>query len=102
MERQYDIQSWHRYDDAEIIRELTSIRGVGQWTAEMFLIFALGRPDVYPLQDIGLLKAIYKHYNEDAPLPAETLDVLGGVWKPYRTVATWYLWRALDPVPVAY
>lgn len=82
-------------DDAEVVKALTAIRGIGRWTAEMFLMFYLLRPDVFPVDDLGLLKAIDLHYS----LP---LEVLSDKWSPYRTVATWYLWRSLDPHPVAY
>ncbi len=102
---------WDTMEDAEIIAHLTRIKGIGVWTAEMFLIFHLMRPDVFPLADIGLQKAILLHYPEAAGSTAETpsrpellkkLPTLAERWQPYRTVATWYLWRALDPVPVAY
>ncbi|WP_149425288.1 DNA-3-methyladenine glycosylase family protein [Oryzomicrobium terrae] len=93
---------WLTMDDDAVIAELTAVRGIGRWTAEMFLIFNLLRPDVYPLQDLGLVKAIRLHYfaGEDVPLPA--LAAFGERWRPWRTVATWYLWRSLDPVPVTY
>lgn len=91
----------HMSDD-EVIRELTSIHGIGRWTAEMYLIFHLGRPDVLPLGDIGLLKAIYLHYNRGEKLPLGEVRKLAEDWQPYRSVATWYLWRSLDPVPVSY
>ncbi|MGE3713126.1 MAG: DNA-3-methyladenine glycosylase [Alphaproteobacteria bacterium] len=96
------IASWDSMGDDDIIRELSSIKGIGRWTAEMFLIFHMGRPDVFPLADIGLQKAIFRHYNEGQPLTRKEMAALGERWKPYRTAATWYLWRALDPVPVAY
>lgn len=96
------IKRWPEMTDAEIIKELTSIKGIGVWTAEMFLLFALGRPDVFPLLDIGMLKAIYMHYNKGEKLEKKAVIALGERWRPYRSVATWYLWRALDPVPVAY
>lgn len=89
-------------DDESIIRELTSVKGIGRWTVEMFLIFHLGRPDVYPLLDLGMVKAIEKHYAGGGKLSREALAAHGERWRPYRTVATWYLWRALDPVPVSY
>jgi len=93
---------WPGANDEEIIRELTALRGVGRWTAEMFLIFHLGRPDVLPLADIGLRKAVERHYNKGKAMPPARMEKLGESWRPYRSVATWYLWRALDPVPVAY
>jgi DNA-3-methyladenine glycosylase II len=88
--------------DEEVIAELTAIKGIGRWTAEMFLIFHLQRPDVYPLQDLGLIKAVERHYNGGGKLAKPELIAAGERFRPYRSVATWYLWRALDPVPVAY
>jgi len=95
--------------DQEVIDALTEIRGIGRWTAEMFLIFNLLRPDVFPVDDLGLLKAIGLHYLDGTPC-AELLRgagrqnvlQLGATWAPYRSVATWYLWRSLDPEPVEY
>jgi len=96
-------------DDDAVIAALTDIRGIGRWTAEMFLIFNLLRPNVLPLDDLGLLKAISRHYFDE--MPTETLlkregrarvERLAVPWAPWRSVATWYLWRSLDPVPVEY
>jgi len=93
---------WEHMPDEEIIEELTAIRGIGRWTAEMFLIFNLQRPDVLPLDDVGLLNAISLHYFSGEPVSRfEAREVAQG-WQPFRTVATWYLWRSLDPVPVEY
>jgi len=93
---------WAHMPDEEIIEELTAIRGIGRWTAEMFLIFNLQRPDVLPLDDVGLLNAISLHYFSGEPVSRfEAREVAQG-WQPFRTVATWYLWRSLDPVPVKY
>jgi DNA-3-methyladenine glycosylase II len=102
IQNQAVIRRWPELPDDTIIAELTSIKGIGRWTAEMYLIFHLGRPDVLPLGDIGLLKAIYKHYNNAEKLPLSEVRKLAERWQPYRSVATWYLWRSLDPVPVAY
>jgi len=95
--------------DAQVIARLTDIRGIGRWTAEMFLIFNLLRPDVFPVDDLGLLKAISRHYLDDMPTAGllrgdgrEKVLQMGARWAPYRSVATWYLWRSLDPVPVEY
>lgn len=91
-------ENWARMDDEHVIAELTAIRGIGRWTAEMFLIFNLQRPDVLPLDDPGLLKAISLHYFSGEPVSRfEAREVSHG-WQPWRTVATWYLWRSLDPV----
>lgn len=95
-------QRWASMQDEEVITELTAIRGIGRWTAEMFLIFNLQRPDVLPLDDVGLLKAISLHYFSGEPVSRfEAREVAQG-WQPWCTVATWYLWRSLDPVPVEY
>ena len=88
--------------DEEVIVELTSIRGIGRWTAEMFLIFNLQRPDVLPLDDVGLLNAISLHYFSGEPVSRFEAREVSQAWQPWRTVATWYLWRSLDPVPVEY
>lgn len=93
-------------DDEAIIAELTDIRGIGRWTAEMFLIFNLLRPNVLPLDDLGLLRAVSLHYLDgDAVTGREgraRVESLAASWAPWRSVATWYLWRSLDPVPVEY
>ncbi|MDX1975498.1 MAG: hypothetical protein SFT92_07470 [Rickettsiales bacterium] len=96
------IKKWPKLSDDEIIRELTSIKGIGRWTAEMFLIFHLGRPNILPLGDLGLLKAIYRHYNKSEKMSLAEVRKLAEKWHPYHSVATWYLWRSLDPLPVAY
>jgi len=95
-------EDWQQMNDAEIEKSLTSIKGIGRWTAEMFMIFYLARPDIFPITDIGLQKAIFRNYNNYERLSTDKIHELAEVWKPYRTVATWYLWRSLDPVPVAY
>lgn len=93
---------WPSMTDEEVITELTDIRGIGRWTAEMFLIFNLQRPNVLPLDDIGLLRAISMLYFSGEPVSRyEARDVAQG-WAPWCTVATWYLWRSLDPIPVEY
>lgn len=102
LENKKTIKKWNVMTDAEIIKELTSIKGIGVWTAEMFLIFGLGRPDVFPLLDLGLLKGIYRHYNSSEPMTKAEVIAIGERWRPYRSLGTWYMWRALDPVPVAY
>jgi len=93
-------------DDEQIIAELVDIRGIGRWTAEMFLIFNLLRPNVLPLDDLGLLKAVSLAYFDGAPMAGREqrahITALAGPWEPWRSVATWYLWRSLDPVPVEY
>ncbi|MDR3390965.1 MAG: DNA-3-methyladenine glycosylase [Sulfuriferula sp.] len=94
--------SWNAMTDAEIIASLTQIRGIGQWSAEMFLMFNLLRPDVLPVDDIGLQRAIALHYPHTLPHSKARLRLHGELWRPWRSVATWYLWRSLDPVQVAY
>ena len=96
-------------DDEAIIERLTGIRGIGRWTAEMFLIFNLLRPNVLPLDDLGLLKAVSLHYLDGVPTREllgrdgrERVRRLAAAWQPWSSVATWYLWRSLDPVPVEY
>ncbi len=95
--------------DEAIIERLTDIRGIGRWTAEMFLIFNLLRPNVLPLDDLGLLKAVSLHYLDGVPTREllsragrEQVRLLAAAWAPWSSVATWYLWRSLDPVPVEY
>lgn len=97
-----DPARWDALGDETIIAELTAVRGIGRWTAEMFLIFNLLRPDVLPLDDIGLQKAIARHYAGGEPLPRARLREIAALWAPWRSVATWYLWRSLDPEPVEY
>jgi DNA-3-methyladenine glycosylase II len=92
-------EHWHSMSDDEVIKQLLKIRGIGQWTAEMFLIFYLNRPDILPLSDIGLLNAIKRHYVCDNKA---AILAIAEVWQPYRTVATWYLWRSLDAMVVQY
>jgi DNA-3-methyladenine glycosylase II len=93
---------WHGKEDEDVIAELLVLRGIGRWTAEMFLIFHLLRPDVLPLGDIGLIRACERHYAGGEPLEAKEIERLAERWQPWRSVATWYLWRSLDPTPVAY
>lgn len=127
---------WDSMSDEEVIRHITQVKGIGRWSAEMFLIFHLLRPDVFPVDDIGLQKAIKRHYAlESLPLEGggrrkapgggekksigdkshpppnpvlsrgaelKCLTAHAQLWQPYRSVATWYLWRSLDPVPVEY
>jgi DNA-3-methyladenine glycosylase II len=101
-----DPARYSELDDEAIIAELTDIRGIGRWTAEMFLIFNLLRPNVLPLDDLGLLRAVSLHYLDGAPIVGREgrarVEALAMDWAPWRSVATWYLWRSLDPVPVEY
>jgi DNA-3-methyladenine glycosylase II len=96
------VKDWAAMPDEAIIKELVSIRGIGRWTAEMFLIFYLMRPDVLPLDDIGLIKGISLNYFSGDAVSRSDAREVASAWAPYRTVATWYIWRSLDPIPVAY
>ena len=94
--------AWVDMDDEAIIAELVAIRGIGRWTAEMFLIFHMMRPDVLPLDDVGLINGISRCYFSGDPVSRSDAREVAAPWAPYRSVATWYIWRSLDPVPVAY
>jgi len=96
------VRQWTQMDDEAIIEELVAIRGIGRWTAEMFLIFHLMRPNVMPLDDLGLLKGISENYFSGEPVSRAEAREVGEAWAPYRSVATWYIWRSLDPLPVEY
>jgi len=96
------VTQWETMDDEAIIDELVAIRGIGRWTAEMFLIFHLMRPDVLPLDDLGLIKGISLNYFSGEPVSRAEARELGDAWAPFRSVATWYIWRSLDPLPVDY
>ena len=89
---------WPRMDDEAIIEELTEVKGIGRWTVEMFLIFHLKRPDVLPVGDLGLQRAMEKNYNGGEALTKDEMRAIGAAWSPYSSVATWYQWRSLDPV----
>jgi DNA-3-methyladenine glycosylase II len=96
------VRQWQQMDDEAIIEELVAIRGIGRWTAEMFLIFHLMRPNVLPLDDVGLIKGISVNYFSGEPVSRAEAREVGDAWAPFRSVATWYIWRSLDPLPVAY
>ena len=102
IEKKIKLNMWNEMTDEEIIQDLIKIKGVGRWTAEMFLIFNLCRADIFPLADIGMIKALCKLHNIPYPTNREVVTRIGEKWKPYRSVATWYLWRSLDPIPVEY
>ena len=93
---------WENMNDEEVSNKLCEIKGIGPWTADMFLIFRLGRTDVLPLGDIGLVNAINLHYNNKEKLSKEELLKFREKWSPWCSIATWYMWRSLDPVPVEY
>jgi DNA-3-methyladenine glycosylase II len=96
------VGKWTSMEDEAVIEELTQIRGIGRWTAEMFLIFNLSRPDVLPLDDLGLIRAISINYFSGEPVTRSEAREVAANWEPWRTVATWYMWRSLDPLPVDY
>ena len=96
------VNAWSEMDDEAIIAELVAIRGIGRWTAEMFLMFHLLRPNVLPLDDVGLIKGISRNYFSGEPVSRSDAREVSAAWAPWRSVATWYLWRSLDPIPVAY
>ena len=96
------VNQWQRMDDEAIIAELVAIRGIGRWTAEMFLMFHLLRPDVLPLDDAGLIKGISLNYFSGEPVSRSEAREVAEAWAPWRSVATWYMWRSLEPTPVAY
>ena len=97
-----DPGEWPGLDDEALIVRLTAVHGIGRWTAEMFLMFHELRPDVLPLADIGLQKAVALLYHDGARIPLVQLREFAAMWSPWRSVATWYLWRSLDPIPVEY
>ena len=96
------LKAWESMDDEAIISELIAIRGIGRWTAEMFLIFHLMRPNVLPLDDVGLLNGISKKYFSGDVVSRSDAREVAAAWAPYCSVATWYIWRSLDPLPVIY
>ncbi|MDO8263408.1 MAG: DNA-3-methyladenine glycosylase 2 family protein [Gallionella sp.] len=99
---QVHVKGWEAMDDETIIGELTAIRGIGRWTAEMFLIFHLMRPNILPLDDVGLISGISKSYFSGDVVSRSDAREVAAAWAPYCSVATWYIWRSLDPLPVAY
>ena len=96
------LQRWDAMDDEEIIAQLVAIRGIGRWTAEMFLIFHMLRPNVLPLDDVGLINGISRNYFSGEAVSRSDAREVAAAWAPYCSVATWYIWHSLDPAPVAY
>ena len=99
---QLRVNQWTALPDEDIITELTAVRGIGRWTAEMFLIFHLTRPNVLPLDDVGLINGISRNYFSGEAVSRSDAREVAAAWAPYCSVATWYIWRSLDPVPVDY
>jgi DNA-3-methyladenine glycosylase II len=95
-----DPTTWSDAEDEAIIEQLVAVRGIGRWTAEMFLIFNLARPDILPLADLGLQRALSVNYNRGRPLGERRIRAITRVWAPWRSVATWYMWRSLEVTPV--
>jgi DNA-3-methyladenine glycosylase II len=94
--------AWADMEDEAIVSELVAIRGIGRWTAEMFLIFHLLRPNILPLDDVGLINGISHNYFSGESVSRSDAREVAAAWAPYCSVATWYIWRSLDPEPVAY
>ena len=93
---------WEQMSDEEVVQELVKLRGVGRWTVQMLLIFALLRQDIFPIDDIGLIRGMEKLYNSGKPLETSELNEISEKWIPYRTMGVWYIWRSIDPEPVEY
>jgi len=102
VERKVRPQALDKMADDALIAHLCAIRGIGRWTAEMFLIFGQGRPDVLPLDDLSLMKAISLHYFSGEPVSRFEAREVAQAWAPWRTVATWHLWRSLDGAAIQY
>ena len=94
--------SWRGMDNEAVVEDLTQVKGIGRWTAEMFLIFYLLRPDVLPIRDVGIRRAIADHFNRGVRPNPEEMTAIAEPWRPWRSVASWYLWRSLDAVPVKF
>ena len=92
----------NRMDDEEAINYLSNLRQIGRWSAEMILLFTYNRSDIWPIQDIGLLRAISKNYKKNYLPPEKFVNLLKKRFSPYCSVATWYLWRSIDPEPIQY
>ena len=96
-----DTTKWRRLADEQVIQELTRLKGIGRWTAEMFLIFHMLRPNVLPLDDAGLQRAMRLHYGQGQALPKPRMRDIAQHWQPWCSVATWFMWRSLDADPSA-
>jgi DNA-3-methyladenine glycosylase II len=90
-----DLQRLRRHPDEEVLRQLVAVKGIGRWTAEVFLMFRLGRPDILPADDLGLMNAVHRAYKLRKRPDARTLRKMGDRWRPYRSVVAWYLWASL-------
>ena len=100
--KSFNVKELRKMTDEEAINYITKLKGLGVWSAEMFLMFNLNRPDIFPIKDIGLLRAISKNYKTTYPPSKRFLDKISKKHSGYRTVFTWYMWRSIDPVDVEY
>jgi DNA-3-methyladenine glycosylase II len=91
-----DLDGLRKHPDDEVMRQLVAVKGIGRWTAEVFLMFRLGRQDILPADDLGLMNAVQRAYRLRQRPDAKRLRRMGEAWKPYRSVAAWYLWASLD------
>jgi len=90
-----DLRGLKKHPDDEVMRQLIAVKGIGRWTAEIFLMFRLGRPDILPADDLGLMNAVHRAYGMRKRPTPDKLRKMGEVWRPYRSVAAWYLWQSL-------
>ena len=100
--KSFNVKEIKKMDDKEAVNYVTQLKGLGVWSAEMFLMFNLNRPDIFPIQDIGLLRAISKNYKTSYPPSKRFLDKISKLHSGYRTIFTWYMWRSIDPTDVEY
>ena len=100
--KSFNIRELRKMNDTEAIEYITKLKGLGVWSAEMFLMFNLNRPDIFPVKDIGLLRAISKNYKTSYPPSKRFLDKISKLHAGYRTIFTWYMWRSIDPTDVEY
>ena len=100
--KSFNVREIKKMDDAKAIEYITKLKGLGVWSAEMFLMFNLNRPNIFPIKDIGLLRAISKNYKKSYPPSKRFLDKISNLHLGYRTVLTWYMWRSIDPADVEY
>jgi len=98
----FDVKKLRKMNDIDAINYITKLKGLGVWSAEMFLMFNLNRPNIFPVKDIGLLRAISKNYKKTYPPSKKFLETISKIHYGYRTVFTWYMWRSIDPSDVEY
>ena len=100
--KSFSVKELKKMNDKDAINYIIKLKGLGVWSAEMFLMFNLNRPDIFPIKDIGLLRAISKNYKKSYPPSESFLDKISELHRGYRTVFTWYMWRSIDPTDVEY